>query len=310
MASSKSRVVDLRGGRNVPPIQPKDVRPPRERRSQLKEKRRRLRAIVTAAVCVCALLSAYAIHAASYVSRFTFQHISVSGSTSQSPAEIQQFVEKKLEESSKGYISGRNIFVYDSAPLEKEIAENFPKVKAAHVTRDTSLGNGLLVTLEERSMFARWCAHMTDSMCYLLDSNGVVFASAEPVSASSSPATYVFSGSLSTTSVSVSNPPYGEVFAQGHFVGIIALLRILQQSGLNPLGAKLESETDFSVPLAEGYYVKASYGEDPAILVKNLALILSADAIQGKISQLEYVDLRFGNRVYYKFKGQAAPETE
>ena len=79
---------------------------------------------------------------------------------------------------------------------------------------------------------------------------------------------------------------------------------MLRDAGAAPLGAQLENETDISVPLADGYYIKASFGEDPSELTKNLALILSSDAIKGKIDELEYIDLRFGNRVYYKFKGE------
>ena len=48
------------------------------------------------------------------------------------------------------------------------------------------------------------------------------------------------------------------------------------------------------------------FGEDPTILVKNLTLILDSDALRGKENLLEYIDLRFGNRMYYKFSGVGA----
>jgi hypothetical protein len=34
-----------------------------------------------------------------------------------------------------------------------------------------------------------------------------------------------------------------------------------------------------------------------------LQLVLSSDALTGKESELQYVDLRFGDRVYYKLQG-------
>mgnify|MGYP001565319663 CR=1 FL=1 len=37
-------------------------------------------------------------------------------------------------------------------------------------------------------------------------------------------------------------------------------------------------------------------------VVRNLELILSSDALQAKLDSLDYVDLRFGNRVYYQLK--------
>ena len=82
------------------------------------------------------------------------------------------------------------------------------------------------------------------------------------------------------------------------------LLTELGQAGFTPLGVTVESDTDFSVPLREGFALKASFGESPDELVKNFQLVLASDALQGKESQLEYVDLRFGDRVYYKLLGQ------
>jgi len=300
---SRPRLVDLRGGRHIPPPLPGDIRPQSPRRSPLKTKRRRLRAVVSASVCVCALLCGYAAHVASYSYRLTYQNVSVVGTKTVSSSAIQNFVENKLQQSSHGFISGRNIFVYDFAPLSNDIDANFPTIKDARVTRDTSLGNGLVVTVEERTPYARWCEESTETTCFLLDEEGVIFASALGIASTSLPTAYVFNGPLSTSTLTVTTTPYGEVFGNGHFPGMNSLLKSLQDSGVTPLGARIENDTDFSVPLAEGFYLKASYGEDPELLGKNLNLILNSDALKGKQSSLEYVDLRFGNRVYYKFKG-------
>ena len=304
MGPSKPRLVDLRGGRDVPPVRPSDMRSQQPRRSPLRQRRQRLRAVITAAVCVCTLLTAYALHAASYLERFTYQHVAVSGAESLSPSVVQKFVSDRLVESSQGFISGRNIFVFDYAPLERDIVQNFPRIKTAHVSRDTTLGNGLVVILEERAPFARWCPPIGQE-CFLMDDTGIVFASEVGIATSTLLTPYVFTGALSSTTLSV-NAPLGETFAAGHFSGITLLLKMLGESGMRAEGARLVNETDFSVALAEGFFLKVSYGADPETLTKNLALILSADALKGKTQLLEYVDLRFGNRVYYKLKGQPA----
>lgn len=305
---SKPRLVDLRGGRKIPPPAPGDIRPHSPRRSTLKIKRRRLRAVITAGICVVALLSTYAVHAASYLPRFTYQSISVSGAHTVSQTEIQKFVENKLAESSRGFISGRNIFVFNYAGLSSLIVDNFPTLKNVQVSRDTSLGNGLTVSVIERSPYAQWCEEGAVPHCYILDEDGVIFASAVGVATSSLPSHYVFTGALSTSSRLTNTFPYGETFADIHFSGINALLKMLPTSGVTPLGVKLQNDTDFSVSLAEGFYLKASFGEDPQTLAKNLSLILNSAALHGKTGLLEYVDLRFGNRVYYKFKGQTQTE--
>jgi len=303
--TSKPRVVDLRGGRKIPPPKPEDIRPQPPRRSALKVKKRRMRAVITAGICVCALLTTYAVHVASYMTRFSYEHVAVTGGSAQSAA-VQAFVEKRLAESATGFISGRNIFLFRYESLGSEIVANFPQIKDATIARDTTLGNGLVVTLIERSAYALWCG--ASGNCYVVDDEGVVFAPGAGVSTSTLPTPYIFTGALSTSSVAM-HDPYGGVFAGEHFVGIQTLLSDLKNTGVMPLGANLETDTDFQVPLREGYYLKASYGEDPENIAKNLSLVLNSDALKGKAMLLEYVDLRFGNRVYYKFKNTGETTT-
>jgi hypothetical protein len=232
----------------------------------------------------------------------------VTGANNISAPLIQKYVEDKLAESSVGYISGRNIFAFDPASLESAIMRDFPRAKGVRVARDQALGNGLVVTLTERTPFALWCDSGTGTECFLIDETGVVFAPGETAASSSLATRYVFAGDLSTSSAPLSNAPYGEVFAGEHFSAMVELLKNLHDAGIEALGARLESGSDFTVSISEGFYLKVSHEEDPQTLAKNLLLILSTEALKDKRGDLEYVDLRFGNRVYYKFKGQVQAE--
>ena len=64
--------------------------------------------------------------------------------------------------------------------------------------------------------------------------------------------------------------------------GILALLQMLGQAGYTPTGATVENAQDFWVPLTQGFYIKASFGEDPENIVSNLQLVLSSDSLAGK----------------------------
>ena len=104
--------------------------------------------------------------------------------------------------------------------------------------------------------------------------------------------------------------PIGRSFAPGHLPGILALFDQLTQIDLTPTGASVDdNRTDFVVSLSQGFDIKASFGQDAAGLVRNLQLILSADVLQGKQSDIQYVDLRFGDRAYYKLKGSTSTST-
>lgn len=153
-------------------------------------------------------------------------------------------------------------------------------------------------------------------------------ASSSPAAASTTPQLqpvspaavrmYVFEGGLGTSTVSAEATPdtpvnpIGHRFVGAHMPGIIKLLLMLSQAGYAPTGAQVTSMQDFNVPLSSsaddggsGFYIKASFGEDPASIVSNLQLVLSSDALAGKLDQIQYVDLRFGDRVYYKLRGAA-----
>jgi hypothetical protein len=301
---SKPRLVDLRGGRKIPPPSSGDIRAPQARRSALKTRRRRLRAIISASICVTILLTAYAVHYASYTERFTFSTILLQGN-SIDEMEIKEFIESKIREQSTGYISGANILTFDYAQLVPEIVNNFPSIKNAEVTQESILSNALSVTLIPRTAYARWCVPENTTSCFVIDDEGIVYSPVANLATTSIHSQYIFTGELSTTTISIKNPPLGESFAGGHFKGIKTLLELLHDLGYSPLGAGMRTGSDFDIRLKEGFYLKITSGQDPQVLAKNLALILNSDAIVEKQDQLEYVDLRFGNRVYYKFKNEA-----
>ncbi len=142
---------------------------------------------------------------------------------------------------------------------------------------------------------------------------------APTVSVPQAPKQYVFFGGIGTsTQLSASSTastttslksPIGQTFVGAHVPGILALLQMLGQAGYTPTGATVENAQDFWVPLTQGFYIKASFGEDPENIVSNLQLVLSSDSLAGKTDQLEYVDLRFGDRVYYKLQGAAETQS-
>jgi len=105
--------------------------------------------------------------------------------------------------------------------------------------------------------------------------------------------------------------PIGHMFAPAHFPGILAFMDQLGHIGLGPIGAVVDNaDGDFIISLREGFAIKASFGQDTDSLVRNLQLILSSDALQGKQSDLDYIDLRFGDRTYYKLKGVGAASVQ
>ena len=264
-----------------------------------------MRAVVTAMVCVVLLGFAYAIHIASYLPQFTYASITVKGTAVLSASDVQIFSQKYLSEHTKGYISETNIFVFKAVDLENALSEKFHRIKRVQVEPDSFFANSLTVSIEERQTFARWCNLVEkEDTCYALDGNGFVFAPLDAQASTSNATAYTFRGPLATSSNSyITLLPIGGQYATGHFSGILSLIESLGQAGYITTEISTENSQDVQVELQQGFYIKASYGASPDEVTKNLKLVRSSDALKDKQSQLEYVDLRFGNRVYYKFKG-------
>lgn len=245
---------------------------------------------------------------ASYRPEFTLSSISIVGASMVSAEDIHAFTEAALDDGKFHVLSPRNIFLYPRGDIERGIVQEFAPVRSARMTRPSPLSTSASISIEERSVFALWCQRVAtgeSSRCYQMDEGGFIFA--RSASFASSTTQYVFEGGLSHAS-STDSSPIGATFAPTHLPGLVALLDRLGQAGYGPRGASVLSEKDFSVPVSQGFFIKAPFGSNPGALVHDLQLVLASGPLQGKISNLEYIDLRFGNRVYYKMKG--SPESE
>ncbi len=309
----------------------------------LRARRRRIRALFALVVAALIVAAAYGISWLSYLPQFSVNSVSVVGARHIPPQLIRRYVETILDNGSYHILSRNNIFIYPRAVIEKAVVTFFPRIKSAKVSRASLLATTVTVEVREREPFARWCA---DSLarCYAMDDGGFIFAEGTN-GLGTSTTQYVFEGGIATSTDSTpstssrSSPsdtrpsgsrtgqagspqanPIGQTFVRAHLPGLVSLLQLLGQAGFNPRGAAIWGDSaspkasqggqDFSIPLAEGFVLKASFGQDANTLVKNLELVLSSSALEGKEAELEYVDLRFGNRVYFKLKGEEQQSTE
>ena len=238
----------------------------------------------------------YAVSWASYLPYVSVHSIVVVGAKEVPANMIQRQAETVLNDGSRHFFSRTNIFIYPRAVIEKSIESFFPRIESAHISRASLLATVVTVAVKEREAFAMWCSSV--AACYVMDDAGFIFAELPPGVSGGAATPYVFHGSVESAN------PVGHTFATGHLPGLVALLELLEQAGSGPQGIAVENAQDFQIAFTEGFGVKASFGQDASTLAKNLELLLSSDALRGKAGNIEYIDLRFDNRVYYKLKGE------
>lgn len=293
------KIIDLRGKRLERPQPRLALAPGGKRKPSLRAKRRKVRAYVALGALCTLGAAAYGVSWVSYLPQFTVQDVEVRQAASIPASLVERYVESILYDGSSAFLSTRNILLYPRQAIESSIPQFFPRIRSATVARESLLGTVAVVTVEEREAFARWCASATleaegAEECFLMDADGFIFA--EAASGAPAASAYVFRGELDAS-------PIGKTYLSGRFAGVRALLTKLGQAGFDAREVALETEKDFSVLLAGGFSLRAAFGSDVGALVENLQLVFASPALRGKENELEYVDLRFGNRVYFKLKG-------
>lgn len=234
----------------------------------------------------------YGLSYVSYLPEFNIHSITVTGTKELPPRLIQAYVETLMNDGSNRLFSNTTILGFGLKGIEQKTEHYFLRTKDISITRQSLLANAISVNVVERMPYAQWCGSVGD--CYILDETGFLFAPATTTSVTMEP--YIFYGGLQGN-------PLGQQYVSAHFPGLVALLRLLGQAGFNAKTFKVDNEKDFSITFADGYSMRASFGQDARSLSQNLKLVMGADPLKGKASTLEYIDLRFGDRVYYKFRG-------
>jgi cell division septal protein FtsQ len=303
---SSKKIVDLRGkqtGLQLPHTLSRSEKRESSAPVRLRARRRRTRILIAFAAFIVLCGWIYAAHWLSYRPQYELNAVNVGGVQAVPVADIQHFVDGIIHDGKNHFFSEANIFFYPRSLIEQDLIRNFPRIKTVVITRPSIMSRTLVVTVSERQSFALWCPSFSTAsdQCAQMDESGYLFA---PYDASTTPATsYIFAGEASSTL------QIGQTFEQDHLPGILSLLHMLDQSAVRPLGLIVGSDSDFSVPTQEGYTLKLSFGEDVADVLKNLKLVLTSSPVKDKLADLEYIDLRFGNRVYYKMKGGPDPQT-
>jgi cell division septal protein FtsQ len=298
-------LIDLRAGvRPKPHVASRktpELRVVSFRRSPLRVRRRKQRVLIALAIVMVVAAVGYGVHRASYLPQVTIDHVEIAGVEHMPTRLVKAYVESVLKDGSYHIIARDNIFVYPKRVLESAVTSFFPRIRSAVVSRESLIAQAITVTIVERTPLATWCGQTPadgDRPCYLLDESGFIFADASSTRAVAAKP-YVFTGGVERV-----DAPIGTYFEEDHIAGIIALIRLLESAGYAPLGADVIDGRDFHVPLEAGHLLKLSYGVSPSTIAHNLELVLVSETLTENREAIEYIDLRFGNRVYYKLRSE------
>jgi len=202
-----------------------------------------------------------------------------------------------------------NIFLYSKNSIKKHLLGKFKRLKDVKFSLvDKRI---LSVSISERAPDYVWCGAQIPEMkpdteapaCYFLDDSGYIFDEAPYFSGD---VYFKFYGSVYLEG----DTPIGSYFAPGIFSKFLTLKEELDNMTLRPVALLVEEDGVIK------FLLSGLNNTMPEIILKtdldfesalgNLQSALDTDPLKSefknKYSSLEYIDLRFGNRVYYRFK--------
>lgn len=231
--------------------------------------------------------------------------VEVIGANVLKPSDIEEAVKSEISGKYFYLVPKRSVFFYPKKGIEAFLKKEFKRIETLDITRAGF--EKLVVRLSERGERYLWCGRdlveerTLDDGCYFVDSGGYVFSRAP-----------YYSGNLflelygPLVEGENANPVGGSVLSENSFDKIITFARGLSEFGFVPIKILAKIDGDYDISLLGGGKILVSNKNDLEKNTEYLKSALATDSLKTKISEnrdkLDYLDLRFGNKVFFKFK--------
>lgn len=244
----------------------------------------------------------------SRLSKINIQNIEIIGNKVIDKEPVENLVKDTLNGKYLWLFPKTNVMIYPREKIEDNINYHFSRAK--DINFNLKELNTLEISFNEREPESLWCGEIlpegelsSDMKCYFMDNTGYIFDEAP-----------FFSGEVYFRffgKVADADNPKGSIFMQNSFKELSSFKDSLLKFNLKPSVLYVKDDGDIEIILTSSLSLK----EAPRIIFKNdsdlvkmaenLQSALAVDPLKTNIDKkyksLRYVDLRFGNKVYYKF---------
>lgn len=246
-------------------------------KSLTRRQRRRKKLRIYVAVLFCIGLVIYGV----YSSVFKIVDVEITNAKHTDIVALKKDVNTQLEGSRFLILPNNNAFLYPQSKIEKYILKTYPSIEKV----DIKINSKKIVTVEikDRLPLGVWCA----DECYFYDSDGVIFKKS-----------FKYTGPIFTswerdpkTSVNYLDAVQCEKLCTD-----LVFTKFL---GDNQIEKAVIGEEFIDLYSANGYYIKA--GLDATTTINHILKITSEKP--EFLNSLEYIDVRFPTKIFYKEKG-------
>ncbi len=222
------------------------------------------------------------------ISAFTIKEISVTGGETIPSETVVSKIDEALTGAYLGLIPKRFTFMYPHEAVASAV-DSFERIKSFTLERTDF--ETLTVTFEEYMPDALWCDD-GDTTCVFLDDTGFAFTAAPSLKG----------GALLRFEKIGMTPVSGvQTFTPDEYQATHELVSLLKERGWFVSRAEIDAAADAYLLLVPSGELKVSLKDEPLTVVDNLMTVLSApEFLHIEPGNFEYIDLRFGNKVFVK----------
>ena len=245
--------------------------------------------------------------------KFQIKKIEIDGEDSIAEEKILNIVNQHLAGKYFWLVPKRNIFVFPQTEIETELMAEFGYLR--QLTFETDYPDKLYLQVSERKTKYLWC-DSSDDQCFLVDDTGFLFAKAPRFSDN---ILFILESDLKDEALRsrpLDQTRFKQVVATVDFVP--QLLKKTKTAGLKVNSLELSPIGDFTFVIREN---KAGVNNKWLLMFRHTQTLTSIEnnflavfaspefqtdrVVSGQV--LDYLDLRFGKKVFYKFKPAGTP---
>lgn len=220
-------------------------------------------------------------------SYFAISEIKIFGNQKVSTEEIETLIQKEISTKIL-FLESRSIFLISLKSINREILDKFPKIDRVDFDRD--FPNSLIVSIKEREPVA--ILSVDNNNC-IIDYKGVMFEKTPEIN---NEQLLVIKAAEIESEITLGKT----LISASDMSKILEIQSELKELELDINFVEIAKDYRVNVELLEGWKIYFDSENDVSRQILNLNLVLKEKILPEERENLEYVDLRFGNQIYYK----------
>ncbi len=240
--------------------------------------------------------------------KFQIRSVSVSGNLIIDSGEIETAVMSMLSGKYAFVIPKTNVFLYPKNNIHAKLLDMFPRIESLLISKNSS--NQININIKEAHAVALWCGEKfknitPDTDCYFTDMAGKIVALAPYYSGD------IYVRFFGEVPIGATNTPLGKfVMNEELFAKLLKFSEEVRGLGLKVMDIAVveKGECQFMIDIGGDKHAPIRFllKDDFRVLNSNLTAAITkpelAKKYKAESANLQYFDLRFKNKVYYKFE--------